>query len=98
MLQSCFRLFGLMVLVCMLFSKPARAEFWQGAAPLKAGESALGGFGQFYFNPNEIMAFGQFTYGVTDLFQVEGRLGLGSLDPYYGAFGKFGIIRRKSLD
>jgi hypothetical protein len=65
---------------------------------LRSGESTLGGFGQVYFQPNDLMAFGQFSYGVTDTFQAEARLCLGSLDPYFGIFGKYGMIRRKSID
>lgn len=78
--------------------RSASAEFWQGAAPLKSGEGAVGGFGQIYFQPSDAMAFGQFSYGITDSFQGEARLGVGSLDTYFGFFGKYGMIRRKSLD
>jgi hypothetical protein len=93
------RIFGrLTILSLLLYPCFSYAQFWQGANTYSAGHGAVGAFGQFYFQPNEFMAFGQGIYGVSNSFQLEGRLGLGSLDPYWGAFGKYEFLSRKVLE
>jgi hypothetical protein len=77
---------------------PSHAQLWQGAPPQTARTWTVGGFGEFYFNPNDFMALGQLVYGLTGDIQLEGRLGLGTLDPYLGLFGKFALLKRKVLD
>jgi hypothetical protein len=76
----------------LLSSAPANAQIWQSAKVLKQSTGAIGGFGQLYFDPSEFMAYGQFTYGIGNGMQLEGRLGTGSLDFYAGMFVKALVV------
>jgi len=82
-----------LTLISMIFFAPsAHAVLLQSAKVNPQGIASLGGFGQLYFDPSEIMVYGQMVYGVGNNYQMEARVGLGGLDTYVGGFVKNQIM------
>ncbi len=64
----------------------SQAQLFHGARPVGHKTFAFGGFGSFVFAPAaEFMAVGTAEFGIGSRFQLEARLGVGTL-PIYGAF------------
>jgi hypothetical protein len=78
----------------------ARAEFWQDARTIAPKSTTWGGFGEYSTSPNQGLAIGQFTAGVTSALQAEARLGAATSSGYLygGVFGKLALLRRSVLD
>jgi len=87
----------LVVVVTAFISSVAQADLWQGAPTQRPEQLSLLAAPQLYFSPTEFQGFFGATYGVTSRFQLEGRLGVGSLPVYFGAFGKYQIFSSEAV-
>jgi hypothetical protein len=93
-----FRFAAVLALVLTILSAaPARADLWQGAPTQRPEQFSLYAAPQIYFSPSDFQAFFGGTYGITQRFQLEARLGVGSLPVYFGAFGKYNFFSSEAI-
>lgn len=91
----------LLILACLagLFPSLANAQLWHGARTAGHTTFALGGAGSFVFAPAaEFMAIGTAEFGLGSRFQLEARVGAGTLSFYAGGFLQYHFLATNFVD
>jgi hypothetical protein len=93
-----------LVLACLIclfafaFSGTAHAQTFQGAHTLGKDKLGIGAYAYEMTDPSDFEVVAQMQYGVMREMDIEGQIGAGGDETYWGIFGKYYITGNGVLD